>query len=255
MSAAARRPPDATVIHREEVPELRSIGVQAFTTTRAAGTFGTAGSEPVGDVMGRWNALVAELRPVAPRLATASQVHGTRVVTHDGEWEGWLRVPAADGHIAAAPGTAFAVTIADCVPVFLAHPSGAVALLHSGWRGTAGRITDVAIAAFARLGLPARELHLHLGPAICGSCYEVSPDVFAQLTGRTVSAPSTVDLRSLISGHAHLLGVRHITVSPWCTRCHNERFFSHRAGDAGRQLAVVVKEGSGGRVQGSGTTR
>jgi polyphenol oxidase len=236
----APRPSTATpAISCEEVSELQSLGIHAFTTTRAAGTFGTAGSEPVGDVMERWSSLTTELRSIAPRFATASQVHGTRVVTHVGDWEGWLRVPAADGHLAPARGTAFAVTIADCVPVFLAHPSGAIALLHSGWRGTAGRITEAAIAILARLGFPARELHLHLGPAICGACYEVSPDVYARLTGCSVSAPTVVDLRSLIADHARASGLHHITVSPWCTRCHNDRFFSHRCGDTGRQVAVI----------------
>ena len=236
---------------REDVPGLRSLGVEAFTTTRAAGTFGTGGADPVSEVMARWNAIIAELRPHAPRFATASQVHGTRVITHTGDWEGWLRVSAADGHIASAPGTGFAVTIADCVPVFIAHPSGAVALLHSGWRGTAGRITEAAIAALARLGFPASELHLHLGPAICGSCYEVSPDVHAQLTGRAVSAPTPVDLRSIIASHARSAGVRHLTVSPFCTRHDNDRFFSHRAGDGGRQIAVIAAGGSD-RVQEAG---
>lgn len=247
MNKEVRPATMAQVIPREDVPELQSLGVQAFTTTRAAGTFGTAGSEPVGEVMGRWGALLDELRHFAPRFATAHQVHGVRVITHTGGWEGWLRVPAADGHLSPVPGTAFAVTVADCVPVFLAHPSGAIALLHSGWRGTAGRITEVAIASLSRLGFPAHELHLHLGPAVCGSCYEVSPDVFAQLTGRAVSTPTTVDLRSLITDHAHHAGVRQITVSPWCTRCDNDRFFSHRAGDAGRQVAVICGAAQGTR--------
>ncbi|HEY9480402.1 MAG TPA: polyphenol oxidase family protein [Gemmatimonadaceae bacterium] len=230
---------EAPRIPREEIPELRSLGIDAFTTTRAAGTFGTGGNEPVSEVMARWNALIAELRPRAPRFATASQVHGKRVITHTDGWEGWLRVSAADGHIAISPGAAFAVTIADCVPVFIAHPSGAVALLHSGWRGTAGRITEAALAALSRLGFPPGELHIHLGPSICGSCYEVSPDVHAQLTGRAVSAPTPVDLRSIIASHARAAGVRHITISPFCTRHHNDRFFSHRAGDTGRQIAVI----------------
>ena len=226
---------------REIVPDLEALGVQAFTTTRGAGTFGTGGSEPVSEVMSRWNALIAELRPVAPRFATASQVHGNHVITHSGGWEGWLRVPAADGHLTTTPGTAFAVTIADCVPVFVAHPSGAVALLHSGWRGTAERITERAIAIFRGLGLSPFDLHIHLGPSICGDCYEVSPDVYAQLTARTVTTPTTVDLRSLIASHAHAAGVRHITVSPFCTRHDNRRFFSHRAGDSGRQIAVIAR--------------
>ena len=133
-----------------------------------------------------------------------------------------------------------AVTVADCVPVFLAHPSGAIALLHSGWRGTVGRILERGIAVLEAHGARASELHLHLGPAICGRCYEVSPDVYGQLTGRRVERPTPVDLRAVLADHGRAAGVRHVSVSPACTRCDNDRFFSHRAGDAGRQLGVMV---------------
>ena len=133
-----------------------------------------------------------------------------------------------------------AVTVADCVPVFLAHPGGAAAVLHSGWRGTELRIVEVAIAQLDALGLRAGDLRLHCGPAICGRCYEVSPEVFGRLTGKQVDRPTTVDLRALIAGHAHSLGVREISISELCTRCDNDRFYSHRAGDAGRQLGVIV---------------
>jgi len=34
--------------------------------------------------------------------------------------------------------------------------------------------------------------------------------------------------------------VRDISISDFCTRCDNDRFYSHRAGDAGRQLGVIV---------------
>lgn len=233
-----------TVLHHVAntipVAELAPLGVLAFTTTRAAGNFGTAGDEAVRDVVGRWDALRATLDPVARRLASASQVHGGRVVVHDPGWEGWLRVAGADGHASREPGTAMVVTIADCVPVFIAHPGGAIALLHSGWRGTAARIVEQGIATLAGFGYSAAELHVHLGPAICGRCYEVSPDVFAQLTGRATDLPAPVDLRALIAGHARAAGVLAVTISPMCTRCDNDVFFSHRAGDAGRQLAVMV---------------
>ena len=133
-----------------------------------------------------------------------------------------------------------AVTVADCVPVFIAHPSGAGALLHSGWRGTVAGITQVAIERLRQLGHSPADLRIHLGPAICGNCYEVSPDVYGRLTGREVARPTTVDLREVIAGHAASLGVRRIDASPWCTRCDNDRFFSHRAGDWGRQLGVLI---------------
>jgi YfiH family protein len=216
-----------------------SIHVVAFTTGRTAGSFATASDEPVRDVMARWSALRTLVGGPAARLATAFQVHGTHIIEHGGEWRGWLRGEEADGHLAPARGTAMAVTVADCVPVFLAHPSGTAAALHSGWRGTAARITERAVDRFRSLGHPPHELHLHCGPAICGRCYEVSPDVFAQLSGRSVDRATTIDLRLLIAGHARAAGVREITLSPLCTRCDNDRFFSHRAGDAGRQLGVV----------------
>jgi len=232
----------SVIAQSEPVPELDAFGIRAFTTTRATGTFGVQGQEPVHDVMGRWSELRHELRSGGPRLATASQVHGARVLIHEPVWEGWLRGDSADGHVAAERGTAVAVTVADCVPVFLAHPSGAIALLHSGWRGTAARIVERGIDTLVQLGLPAAELRLHTGPAICGKCYEVSADVYAQLTGTDPGSSRTVDLRALIADHARARGVRHITSSPMCTRCNNDRFFSHRAGDSGRQLGVMIAD-------------
>ena len=227
-------------IEREDVAELAGFGIRAFTTTRNAGSFSLSGSDQVGEIMSRWTRLQEELSPHARRTVTGRQVHGTTVLTHRGGWEGFLRTGEADGHLAAERGIILTVSIADCVPIFIAHPSGLVAVLHSGWRGTAGRIVDAGINAYGRLGIAPDELIVHLGPAICGRCYEVSADVRQQLTGETANRPGNVDLRSLIAEHARDLGVTRISVSPDCTRCDNDKYFSHRAGDTGRQIAVIV---------------
>ena len=232
----------AEELPKEVVPDFESWGIRAFTTMRDAGSFSLVSTEPVNEVMARWTAVQREVGDTARRLASIRQVHGTRVLVHTGGWEGWLRGEEADGHIAAEKGTALAVGIADCVPVFIAHPSGIVALLHSGWRGTAAGITTEAISALARYGLPPDELAIHLGPAICGRCYEVSIEVREQLTGQPVTRPGNVDLRSLIAEHATETGVQKISVSSFCTRCDNDRFFSHRAGDKGRQIAVIAAQ-------------
>ena len=236
---AAATTPTATAWF-EAVPHLEALGFRAFTTTRAAGSFATVGAEPVGDVMARWARLQRELAPIGPRLATAVQVHGAAIHEHGGDWSGWLRGGEADGHFAASGGTGLAVSVADCVPLFIAHPAGAVALLHSGWRGTAARIVERGIALFIARGLAAHDLLVHAGPAICGRCYEVSADVYRQLTGAASAGPRTVDLRAVIAGHTRAAGVRAVTLSDACTRCDNDRFYSHRAGDAGRQLAVLA---------------
>jgi len=226
----------------EVIDELASFGIRAFTTGRAAGSFGLHGAEPVGEVMARWDALRRVLSSGGPRLASAHQIHGDRVVVHGGAWEGWLRVDAADGHATREGGTALVVTVADCVPVFVAHPSGATALLHSGWRGTEANILAEAVRLLEARGLRAAELRVAMGAAICGRCYEVSPDVHRRLTGREVMDTGIVDPLRIIADHARAAGVRHITTSASCTKCDNDRFFSHRAGDSGRQLGVLIAE-------------
>jgi purine-nucleoside/S-methyl-5'-thioadenosine phosphorylase / adenosine deaminase len=222
----------------EQVPELEDIGVLAFTTTRAAGTFGLAGSDPVGEVLTRWTDLLGNVG--ARGICVAPQVHGDTVLPHMNPWDGFLRTRPADGHATQERGLALAVTVADCAPVFVAHPSGAVAIVHSGWRGTEARIIHQAIRVLGRAGLAPDELRVHIGPAICGRCYEVSADVRARLTGETSNRPGNVDIRSLIAEQAASAGVGQISVSPSCTKCDNETFFSHRAGDGGRQVAVIV---------------
>jgi YfiH family protein len=227
----------------EQVADFADLGIIAFTTTRQIGTFGMMGAEPVVEVMGRWAALRRELYEMSPRLATGGQVHGNHVLAHEGHWDGWLRGGEADGHFASKRGTAMAVTVADCVPVFVAHPSGAAQVLHSGWRGTVAGILKVGLTVMKAAGHRLADARIHFGPAICGNCYEVSPEVYQQLTGKNPGKPTLVDLRAILADQARKQGVERISISPLCTRCNNDRFYSHRAGDHGRQLGVIVARG------------
>jgi YfiH family protein len=184
--------------------------------------------------------LAGSLQPEALRLATALQVHGDRILHHNDQWRGWLRdTSGADGHLSRSRKTAMAVTLADCVPVYIAHPDGVALILHSGWKGTAARILEQGLRALDAAGCDVAKARVHLGPAICGKCYEVGTEVFAAVTGEEVAAPALLDLRAVIAAQARQAGAS-VTISEWCTRCHNERFFSHRAGDEGRQLGVIV---------------
>lgn len=234
---------DDPLVHASiPISAFSPLGLTAFTTTRAAGSFGLASNEAVGDVMSRWYALMDTCRALhAPALASAGQVHGAELAIHACGWQGWLRGKDRDGQVATAPGIALAVAVADCTPVFLAHPAGPIALLHAGWRGTAAGVLEAGIAALAAAGAPASELVLHLGPAICGACYEVGPEVISALTGRPAQGKQRLDLRALLADRARRAGVEAVSVSAWCTRCHGDRLYSHRGGDAGRQLAVLIR--------------
>ncbi len=223
------------------IPGFEDLGLTALVTTREAGSFGLMDDKQLGEASLRWESLQRTLAQAgALGLACARQVHGTRVLLHHSLPHGWVRHEDADGHLLFGSG-ALAVTVADCVPVFLAHEDGPLGMVHAGWRGVAGGILEQAVRALESAGYLPNRLRLHFGPSICGRCYEVGPDVFAHLTGRPISRPQPVDLRGLLAQQAVALGVARWSVDQACTRCDNDHFFSHRAGDAGRQIGVLIR--------------
>jgi copper oxidase (laccase) domain-containing protein len=227
------------------IDDFAEWGIRALVTTRAAGSFSTASAEPVTEVMERWDALrrLVASGP-AGRLATARQVHGADVVAHVPGWTGWLRGGDADGHVSHTRGTALAVSVADCVPVLLAHPSGAsrrFTRLAGDRRPNPRPRRSAAPRAWASPGgAPRRARPRDLRLVLRGE-----PDVYGQLTGRAVERPTLVDLRAVLAGHARAAGVDDVRTSPLCTRCDNAVLYSHRAGDAGRQLGVIVADAGG----------
>lgn len=201
--------------------------------------FGNAAPPAAGR---RWRALLAATGFTG--AAHARQVHGTRIVVHAALHEG-LHAGGrpADGHATSAAGVLLAVTVADCVPVYLVDPENrAVALLHAGWRGTAAGIVEAGVRTLARrFGTRPTDLRLHLGPAICGSCYEVGPEVFRALGLPEPPGPEPVDVRAVLTGQAHALGVHRgrVSASGACTLCGDGGYFSHRRGDRERQVAFL----------------
>jgi polyphenol oxidase len=231
------------LVDAEIAPGFDAIGVIAFTTARAAGTFGL--NETTGDVaavMSRWEALrLLGATMGAERIVSAHQVHGSTIVSHrELEPAGWLRLPSADGHLARRGGIIMAVSVADCVPVFVAHPSHGAAVLHAGWRGTADGILPRAIDRFVADGADPAELRVHLGPSISGAVYEVGPEVHQAVTGERRDGKGCIDLRAALAAQAASAGVRLVSTSSACTVTDHPRWFSHRKGDVGRQLGVVI---------------
>ncbi len=177
--------------------------------------------------------------------AMVRQVHRTRVIGVESPPTGGLLLAgAADGMATHERGLLLVVTAADCVPVYLLDPdSGTIGLLHAGWRGAAGGVLEAGVEAMQRqAGVGAAGLRVHLGPAICGDCYEVGPEVL-EAFGLEAEGPGHVDIRGQLVRRALSLGVRAdaIGVSPWCTRCRADLFHSHRGseGRAGRMAAFL----------------
>ena len=138
------------------------------------------------------------------------------------------------------------------MPVFIVDPTRrTVALLHAGcssWilpAGGACTAAGVVEAGLDTLSVTFEshpgDLLVHLGPAICGRCYEVGPEVFRALGEAAPDVPTAIDLRSVLRRRTLAAGVRaaNVTVSGECTLCGDGRYFSHRRGDRGRHRGYI----------------
>jgi hypothetical protein len=85
-----------------------------------------------------------------------------------------------------------------------------------------------------------------LGPAVCGACYEVPPDmqaaVEARLPGsavRTSRGTTGLDLRAGLAAQLLGLGVERIATDSRCTVEDRDLYSHRRDGTTGRQAAVA----------------
>lgn len=205
---------------------------------------GLSGAQPVGRALDRWRTLLA--RTGMTTAVHARQVHQADLWIHrDAGSPGILVMDGFDGHVTDREGVLLSVGVADCVPVSIVDPETRVAaLVHAGWRGTAAGIVERGINRIVESWQSAPErLWLHCGPAICGACYEVGPEVHAAIhPGRPVPSTNTpIDVRAAIAERALGMGLPagQVTVSAHCTRCGAPDFFSHRGGSKARQMGIL----------------
>jgi YfiH family protein len=236
--------------------------VHGFTTRRGARDFDLglfSQGSPTSTVRENWSEIASAtgMRSIVhARQVHGAQLHvlglragsgGSGVVVGEAPGGASAQLPRlldpADGHATDMPELLAAVTTADCVPVLLVDGTHrAVGAVHAGWRGVAAGILEAAFESMeTAFGTRRSELRAHLGPAICGKCYEVGPEVFEALDQPAPAAPTPIDVRAVLAIRALTAGLRgaHVSISSHCTRCTDSDLYSHRAGDAQRQVGFI----------------
>ena len=181
----------------------------------------------------------AKLREQVGNFAIMSQVHGDTVVVLD---QLPAEVPVADALITGNPKLALAVMVADCIPLLLRNEK-LVAAVHVGRAGLMNSIALKTVAQMRELG--ATQISGSIGPAICGSCYEVPQELHDQVSAshplassKTRTGTPALDLpRALIAA----LAVVEVPVanSASCT-LEDDNYFSYRRNQVtGRQAGVI----------------
>lgn len=206
--------------------------VRGLVTTRALGDMKTK------DARARLRAHL----PAGP--VWVRQVHGTVAVRADPRVQG----ASADAVYSREKNGICLVTLADCMPVLLAHEAGeGVAIAHAGWRGLAAGVIESAVDA---LGLPADRLLAWLGPAIGPRAYEVGEEVRAAFLGRDARAEAAfaptrpghwrLDLYAIARQRLASRGVTRVSGGDFCTYSDSGRFYSYRRDRATERMAAAV---------------
>jgi YfiH family protein len=168
-----------------------------------------------------------------------NQVHGNVVATVGVEI---IAEPTADALVTQSVGIGMAVMVADCIPLLLAS-SQTVAAVHVGRKGL---MNDVALAAIHEMrSHDISEITAVVGPSICGECYEVSQDIYDDVSktfplaaSKTRDGGFALDLSRALIDQLQSLGVR-VVDEGRCTVEESNLYSYRRDGVTGRQVGVV----------------
>ncbi len=199
-------------------------------------------------------------RGVAPQdVCVVRQMHSRHVVVIDDALletaprtaTGERLVGEAGGMLTSRNDVVLAVTVADCMPIWLYdEASGARGLLHSGWRGT-GILQEALATMCSTYGTAPERLIVALGPCISVDAYEVDRERAEQFAAewgsdavRWTGDRPFLDLRSVNVSICRRAGVDVVSVIDHCT-VGDTRFGSFRREGAQHYTLMLALHGNG----------
>ena len=243
-------------------------GVRHAFTTRQGGVsptpfdslnFANNRGDSEENILENYRRLGAAVGFDASRAVGCRQIHSDLVRVAREEDAGricWDERPYdADALITNVPNLPLFAYGTDCCMITVYDPiSRSIAAIHAGWRGTVNGIVLKALVSMMSIyGADPYTTRAAIGPAIGKCCFETDADVadaFHELMDPAVDElieargdKYHIDLKAinrlwlLRSG----LDPSRIDVHPDCTKCHPERYWSHRAmGDRRGGMAAMI---------------
>jgi YfiH family protein len=200
----------------------------------------------IADVLGcQMEDIVCSDQTHTTNLMVAGRQDGGKGVTRSRDYHD------VDGLLTDEPGIVLATFYADCVPLYFVDTKHrAIALAHSGWRGTVGRMGRCVVEKMKEVyGTDPADVVAAVGPSICQACYEVSEDVAGAFREEFRKPGQEQEILLSKGGGKYQLDLwraneivlteagilpSSIQVTDLCT-CHNSDYlFSHRASQGRR---------------------
>jgi len=179
------------------------------------------------------------------RLTWMRQVHGRDV------WYAGLDQPdprePVDAMFTDQPGQALCVLVADCAPVLLADPGARiVGAAHAGREGLLAGVIPALVTAMTSAGASPARLRAVIGPAICGGCYEVPPELQARVSAAvpaaacvTTAGSCGLDIAAGVRAQLSAAGVTWIDADGRCPMQAADLYSHRREGRTGRFAGLV----------------
>ncbi|MGZ4035489.1 MAG: peptidoglycan editing factor PgeF [Bacteroidia bacterium] len=180
------------------------------------------------------------------QVSRCYQVHGNNVLV--------VNEPVTnekyDAQITNKRNVYLAVSVADCTPVLIHDTkNNAVAAIHAGWRGTAGKIVSNALQLMKEnYGTEGKDCKAFIGACISYENFEVGDEVASHFDASQKRFDEAkqkwfVNLKEANKKQLLDFGLRenNIEITNYCTVENNDTFFSHRKekGTTGRMMAVI----------------
>lgn len=167
-----------------------------------------------------------------------------------------------DGVITKLKGVALTIATADCQSIILYDKEKEViGNIHSGWKGTLGRILSKGINLMIdRFSSNVEDIIVCIGPSILDCCFEVDKDVVDMFNEEFTDIEEFIILGEIKEGKQKFLidtvGINkqellrmglleeNIYLSNICTKCNSDIYHSYRGQgiDSGRNITLVCRK-------------
>jgi len=154
----------------------------------------------------------------------------------------------ADACFTTKPNVICAILTADCLPILISDKNAStVAAIHCGWRSLHA---DIIKNTLDKLAIKPADIYCWLGPCISYKPYRVDVAFREKFTlkdkryvhcfYRNKKGGWHADLKKIALTQLHVLGVKFISQSPYCTHDNKSLFYSYRRdGETGRMASMI----------------
>lgn len=183
-------------------------------------------------------------------LVHMQQIHSD--IVHVVKDEDFNAPPTCDALVTNRPNIPLMVMVADCSPVlFYDKDKKVIAAAHAGRQGAFKNITKNVVETMKReFCSDPKDIHVSIGASIKACCYEVGEEIYdeAKALGMEYAVQKRgekfyLDVNAVLKKQLLVCGIKdeNIEISPHCTCCKTDTYYSYRAeGQTGRFAGVVM---------------